>query len=304
MVPVILLSDGYIANGSRAVAAAEPRGAAAVRRPCTAPIRTNYFVYAARSRRRSRATGSIPGTPGPRAPDRRHREGRADRQHLVRAGEPREADPDPRRRRSTRVAQEIGELDLSGAELRRRARDRLGRHLRRAAPGAASAARRRARSVSHAHLRWLSPLEPGLAKVIRNFKHVLVAELNMGQLRTVLRAEYLIDAIGLNKIQGLPFKVARGRSPRSRSCSARTATDERNATVRATPRRSSHELKQSSSSCRRRTSSPTRTSAGARAAATTRSSRRCSARSPSSASSARTRCSSRASAARAGSRTT
>jgi 2-oxoglutarate ferredoxin oxidoreductase subunit alpha len=63
------------------------------------------------------------------------------------------------------------------------------------------------KQVSHAHLRWLSPLEPRLEKIIRNFKHVLVAELNTGQLRLVLRATFLIDAVGLNKIQGLPFKV-------------------------------------------------------------------------------------------------
>ena len=61
--------------------------------------------------------------------------------------------------------------------------------------------------MSHAHLRWLSPLEPGLAKIIKSFKTVLVAELNMGQLRTILRAEFLIDCKGLNKIQGMPFKV-------------------------------------------------------------------------------------------------
>jgi 2-oxoglutarate ferredoxin oxidoreductase subunit alpha len=42
---------------------------------------------------------------------------------------------------------------------------------------------------------------------MKRFKHVLVAELNTGQLRTVLRATYLVDAIGLNKIQGQPFKV-------------------------------------------------------------------------------------------------
>src|SRR4029077_15875964 len=63
------------------------------------------------------------------------------------------------------------------------------------------------KKVSHAHLRWLSPLEPGLAKVIKNFKQVLVAELNMGQLRTIIRAQFLVDAVGLNKIQGQPFKV-------------------------------------------------------------------------------------------------
>jgi 2-oxoglutarate ferredoxin oxidoreductase subunit alpha len=63
------------------------------------------------------------------------------------------------------------------------------------------------KQVSHAHLRWLSPLEPGLAKIIHNFKRVIVAELNMGQLRQVIRATFLIDAIGLNKVQGQPFKV-------------------------------------------------------------------------------------------------
>ena len=77
--------------------------------------------------------------------------------------------------------------------------------MRSARPQQALAAQ--GKKVSHAHLRWLSPLEPGLAKIIKNFKHVIVAELNMGQLRTVLRAEFLIDAVGLNKIQGQPFKV-------------------------------------------------------------------------------------------------
>jgi len=43
--------------------------------------------------------------------------------------------------------------------------------------------------------------------VIKSFKHVLVAELNMGQLRSIIRDKFLVDAIGLNKIQGQPFKV-------------------------------------------------------------------------------------------------
>jgi len=63
------------------------------------------------------------------------------------------------------------------------------------------------KSVAHAHLRWLSPLEPGLAKIIKNYKRVIVAELNMGQLRQIIRAQFLIDAIGLNKVQGQPFMV-------------------------------------------------------------------------------------------------
>jgi 2-oxoglutarate ferredoxin oxidoreductase subunit alpha len=54
-------------------------------------------------------------------------------------------------------------------------------------------------------LRWLNPR---LGEMIHNFEEVLVAELNMGQLRTVLRGKYLVDCKGLNKIQGKPFKVA------------------------------------------------------------------------------------------------
>ena len=105
-----------------------------------------------------------------------------------------------------RIAQDIGELDLSGGP----SGDVLvigwgGTYgaLRQAQQQLAA----QGKQVSHAHLRWLSPLEPGLAKIIRNFKRVIVAELNMGQLRQILRATFLIDVVGLNKIQGQPFKV-------------------------------------------------------------------------------------------------
>ena len=102
MVPVMLLSDGYIANGSRAVAAAEPRGAAAVRRH--PPHRSERLLRVRARSAHARARLGHPRHAGPRAPHRRHREGRADRQHLVRAGEPREADEDPRREGRARRA--------------------------------------------------------------------------------------------------------------------------------------------------------------------------------------------------------
>jgi 2-oxoglutarate ferredoxin oxidoreductase subunit alpha len=44
--------------------------------------------------------------------------------------------------------------------------------------------------------------------VLRRFEKVLVAELNLGQLRALLRARFLVDAQGLNKVQGKPFKVS------------------------------------------------------------------------------------------------
>jgi 2-oxoglutarate ferredoxin oxidoreductase subunit alpha len=68
--------------------------------------------------------------------------------------------------------------------------------------------RAKGRSVAHVHLRYLNPLPSDLGGILRRFKKVLVPELNMGQLLKVLRAEYAIDAVGLDKIQGQPFKIS------------------------------------------------------------------------------------------------
>ncbi len=68
-------------------------------------------------------------------------------------------------------------------------------------------AREAGKNVSSIHLRHLNPLPPDLGDILRRFDKVLVAELNLGQLDLVLRAKYLIDARGFNKVQGLPFTV-------------------------------------------------------------------------------------------------
>lgn len=62
--------------------------------------------------------------------------------------------------------------------------------------------------VSHVHLRYLNPLPADLGDVLRRFKKIMVAEMNMGQLLKLIREKYLIDAFGCNKIQGRPFKVS------------------------------------------------------------------------------------------------
>ena len=62
--------------------------------------------------------------------------------------------------------------------------------------------------IGHVHLRHLNPLPRNLGEVIGRYHRVLVPEMNMGQLLWVLRAKYLVDAIGYNKIQGRPFKQA------------------------------------------------------------------------------------------------
>jgi 2-oxoglutarate ferredoxin oxidoreductase subunit alpha len=78
--------------------------------------------------------------------------------------------------------------------------------------GAIATAARQARadglSVSHAHFRYLNPMPANTKEVLRRFHKVLVPELNTGQLRQLLRSEYRIDAVGLNKVQGRPFLVS------------------------------------------------------------------------------------------------
>jgi 2-oxoglutarate ferredoxin oxidoreductase subunit alpha len=68
--------------------------------------------------------------------------------------------------------------------------------------------REKGKKVSHIHLRYLNPLPRDLADALRRFKQVMIAEMNMGQLLKMVRADYLIDAFGFNKIQGRPFKVS------------------------------------------------------------------------------------------------
>ena len=70
------------------------------------------------------------------------------------------------------------------------------------------AARRRGVKVAHAQIRHLSPLPKNLGELLRSFKKILVPELNNGMLVKLLRSEFLVDAQGLNKIAGQPFKVA------------------------------------------------------------------------------------------------
>lgn len=59
--------------------------------------------------------------------------------------------------------------------------------------------------VSHIHLRYLNPFPKNFEKLIRNFEKVIIPEINNGQLVKIIRDKYLIPAIGFNKIQGLPF---------------------------------------------------------------------------------------------------
>jgi 2-oxoglutarate ferredoxin oxidoreductase subunit alpha len=63
------------------------------------------------------------------------------------------------------------------------------------------------RSVAHAHLRYLNPFPRNTGDVLRNYGRVLIPEINLGQLRMLIRARFLIDAVGLNRVRGKPFRI-------------------------------------------------------------------------------------------------
>ncbi|RMH83811.1 MAG: 2-oxoacid:acceptor oxidoreductase subunit alpha [Calditrichaeota bacterium] len=68
--------------------------------------------------------------------------------------------------------------------------------------------RNEGKSVSFYHLRWINPLPRKLEQYIHNFKRVLVPEVNMGQLRRLIRDAYLVDAVGFNRVKGQPLSVS------------------------------------------------------------------------------------------------
>jgi 2-oxoglutarate ferredoxin oxidoreductase subunit alpha len=63
-------------------------------------------------------------------------------------------------------------------------------------------------SIAHAQLRYLNPLPANTGEVVSSYKRVLIPEVNLGQLSMLIRARFLIDAIGYNRVRGKPFRIA------------------------------------------------------------------------------------------------
>jgi 2-oxoglutarate/2-oxoacid ferredoxin oxidoreductase subunit alpha len=64
------------------------------------------------------------------------------------------------------------------------------------------------RKVAHAHLHYLNPFPRNTGEVLRRYDRILVPEMNLGQLLKLVRAEFLVDAVGYNRVRGVPFKAA------------------------------------------------------------------------------------------------
>jgi 2-oxoglutarate ferredoxin oxidoreductase subunit alpha len=204
MTPVILLSDGYLANG------AEPWQIPRLEDLPPIPVhfrteREGFFPYLRDPDSLARPWVR-PGTPG-----LEHRIGGIEKEDITGSISYSPANHElmtrARARKVAAVAREIPPTVVRGDE----AGDLLvvgwGSTFGSIA-AAVDGLRAQGKKVSQIHLRYLNPLPPDLGGILRRFKTVLVPEMNMGQLLMILRAAFLVDAIGLNKVQGQPFKIA------------------------------------------------------------------------------------------------
>jgi 2-oxoglutarate/2-oxoacid ferredoxin oxidoreductase subunit alpha len=201
MVPVMVLSDGYLANGS------EPWLIPDVKTLPDIPVafRTEKDGFAPYMRDAATLARPWvrPGTPG-----LEHRIGGIEKQdvtgnisyeadnhdHMVRT----------RAEKVRRVAQEIPPTVINGKE----SGDVLvvgwgGTYG--AITAAVEEAQMEGKAVASVHVRHLNPLPPDLGQILRQYRRVLVPEINSGQLVRVLRAEYLVDAVGFNRVRGMPL---------------------------------------------------------------------------------------------------
>jgi len=202
MTPVMVLSDGYLGNGSEPWLLPDTKTLADIS-PKFRTDPNNYLPYLRNEVTLAREW-AIPGTPG-----LEHRIGGLEKQdktgNVNYEPENHNKMVHLRAEKVERIANDIPPAEVEG--------DPKGDLLvvgwggtYGAIRSAVEMKRAQGKSVSHLHLRYLNPLQKNIGEILYNFKHVLVPEINLGQLIKVLRAKYLVPAIGLNKVEGLPFK--------------------------------------------------------------------------------------------------
>jgi 2-oxoglutarate ferredoxin oxidoreductase subunit alpha len=203
MVPVIVLSDGYLANGAEPWLIPDPKTLPDI----DVRFRTDPEGFQPYTREEATLARPWvrPGTPG-----LEHRIGGLEKQHITGNVS---YDPDNhdlmvrlRAEKVRRVGQEIPPTTINGPA----GGDLLvvgwgGTYG--AITAAVEEAQAAGKSVASIHLRHLCPLPPDLGQILRQYRRVLVPEINSGQLVRVLRAEYLVDAVGFNRVRGVPLNT-------------------------------------------------------------------------------------------------
>jgi 2-oxoglutarate ferredoxin oxidoreductase subunit alpha len=206
MTPVMFLSDGYIANGSEPwkIPDASKMPPIEVKHP-EGRVNGEPFMPYARDERLARPW-ALPGTPG-----LMHRIGGLEKQDITGNVS---YDPhnhqhmiDLRARKIANIANDIPEQTVDGPEYGQLLVLSWGGTYG-ACATAVHEVQDRGGLVAHAHLRYLNPFPRNLGEVLSRYERVLIPELNKGQLRLLIRGTYLVDAIGLNKVQGKPFIVS------------------------------------------------------------------------------------------------
>ena len=205
MTPVIIMSDGYIANGAEPWRIPDVADLPEIKvdHPAGAVEGETFLPYK-RNQDLARPW-AVPGTPG-----LMHRVGGLEKQDETGNVS---YDPDnhqkmvqTRAEKVARVADFVDPIEVEGSDSGTLLISWGGTY------GACHTAMKQAvaegLSVGHVHCRWISPFPANLGDVIAKYDRVLVAELNSGQLLTLLKSTYLVDAKGLNKVKGKPFQVS------------------------------------------------------------------------------------------------
>jgi 2-oxoglutarate/2-oxoacid ferredoxin oxidoreductase subunit alpha len=205
--PVYLLSDAYLANGSEPWRLPELDELPDISTPfATEPNSAGGFLPYLRDERTLARPWAVPGTPG-----LEHRIGGLEKADVT--GEV-SNDPDNHDLMTRLRAQKVAGIAAGIPELAVDDPDGDARVLVLGwggTYGAIAAACERVRAgggrVAHAHLRHLNPFPRNTGEVLRRYDRVLVPELNLGQLLRLVRAEFLVDAVGFNRVRGLPLRA-------------------------------------------------------------------------------------------------
>jgi 2-oxoglutarate ferredoxin oxidoreductase subunit alpha len=207
MTPVVLLSDATLANGAEPWRI--PQDEELTPFPVESPTDPATFAPYARDPETLARPWAVPGTPG-----LEHRLGGLEKEDVTGNIS---YDPGNHERMVMLRAEKVQRVAamIAPAEPVGPARGEVLVVAWGSAAGAAISAaedlRGQSRAVSSLVLRWLNPLPPNLGEVLSRFHRVLVVELNHGQLIDLLRARFLVDAVGLGKMQGRPFSVGEVR---------------------------------------------------------------------------------------------
>jgi len=203
MTPVIFLSDGYIANGSEPWRFPSADQLKPIEVNFVTELNGDKFLPYKRNENLSRPW-AIPGTKG-----LEHRIGGLEKQHetgnISYDPENHEFMVRMREAKVAKVADIIPDQTIDSGTTKGKILVLGWGSTYGAIKGAVLEARAKGIDVSHAHLRNIVPFPKNLGELLKNYETVLIPEMNTGQLRSIIRDKFLVPAIGLNKIKGMPF---------------------------------------------------------------------------------------------------